>query len=425
VLLAVELLLFEWKPRSFVPVALASVTAAVVRRPLLGPGPLFPTPAHPPLVGAGALLGCVVVGLSAGVLSFLLTQSVYAAEDAFSRLPIHWMWWPVIGGLVVGLGGLIFPGALGVGYDTIGDLLRTRPTLELILGVLLVKSVIWAVSLGSGTSGGVLAPLLMMGCALGALEGRVLPHEGTGFWALVCMGAVLGGTMRSPFTGIVFALELTHDVNMLLPLLLAVVMAHAFTVLAMPRSILTEKVARRGHHLSREYEVDPLETVFVRDVMRTDVGAIPVRATPADVAARLGAIGDGWAHPFLPVVDDDGTLLGLVGRPALERWAAGAAAPGALAEIASPDGGVAHPDEPLRVLAARMATSGRTSFPVVERGPRHRLVGIVSLDDVLRGRIRLHDAETRREQPLRLSVSRRDASPGGRSGRQWPAHARR
>src|SRR5579884_2744716 len=233
VLLAVELLLFEWKPRSLIPVALASAAAAAMRRYIIGMGPLFPTPPHPAFIGPGGLLGCVVVGLLAGALSALLTVAVYAAEDAFRLLPIHWMWWPAIGGVVVGIGGLIFPQALGVGYDMIGTLLAGKGTVELILGILIVKSIIWSVSLGSGTSGGVLAPLLMMGGALGGLEAFFLPNEGLGFWPLVSMGAILGGTMRSPFTGIIFALELTHDVNMLLPLLIAVVIAHGFTVLVM------------------------------------------------------------------------------------------------------------------------------------------------------------------------------------------------
>src|SRR5436305_8167982 len=215
VLLAVELLLFEWKPRSLIPVALASATAAAVRRYILGVGPLFPVPPHPIFIGTQGLLGCVIVGLLAGALSALLTFAVYAAEDAFHKLPIHWMWWPAIGGLFVGLGGLIFPEALGVGYTTIGLLLKGDAGLKFILGVLLVKSTIWMISLGSGTSGGVLAPLLMMGAALGGIGGMFLPHFGQGFWPLVSMGAILGGTMRSPFTGVVFAVELTHDFNML------------------------------------------------------------------------------------------------------------------------------------------------------------------------------------------------------------------
>jgi chloride channel protein, CIC family len=160
VLLAVELLLFEWKPRSLIPVALASAVAAVARRYILGFGPLFPVPEHPLFIGPKGLLGCALVGLLAGVLSALLTISVYAAEDSFQKLRIHWMWWPTIGGLAIGLGGLIFPQALGVGYDTIAGLLQGSVTTKVILGVLLVKWFIWAVSLGSGTSGGVLAPLL-------------------------------------------------------------------------------------------------------------------------------------------------------------------------------------------------------------------------------------------------------------------------
>src|SRR5262249_45144666 len=200
VLLAVELLLFEWKPRSLIPVALASATAAVLRCYIIGFGPLFPVPEHPLFIGPTGLMGCVLVGLLAGGLSALLTVSVYAAEDTFQHLKIHWMWWPAIGGLAIGLGGLGFPQALGVGYGTVGGLLAGSVTTKVVLGVLLVKWFIWAVSLGSGTSGGVLAPLLMMGGALGGLEAMVLPNEGAGFWPLVSMGAVLGGTTRSPFT---------------------------------------------------------------------------------------------------------------------------------------------------------------------------------------------------------------------------------
>ena len=191
VLLSVELLLFEWKPRSLIPVAIASVAAAATRRYIIGVGPLFPTPAHAVFIGPQGLMGCILVGLLAGALSALLTLAVYAAEDAFLKLPIHWMWWPVIGGLVVGVGGLIFPQALGVGYDTIGSLLQGDVVLKTIAGILLVKSIIWAVSLGSGTSGGVLAPLLMMGGALGGLMSGFLPNEGLGFLAV-------GGHGRDP-----------------------------------------------------------------------------------------------------------------------------------------------------------------------------------------------------------------------------------
>ena len=313
VLLAVELLLFEWKPRSLIPVALASAMAAVVRRYILGFGPLFPVPVHPLFIGPKGLLGCVLVGLLAGVLSALLTLSVYTAEDAFQRLKIHWMWWPAIGGLAIGLGGLVFPQALGVGYDTIGALLQGSVTTRVILGVLLVKWFIWAVSLGSGTSGGVLAPLLMMGGALGGLEAMFLPIEGAGFWPLISMGAILGGTMRAPFTSIVFAFELTHDANVFLPLLVASVIAHGFTVLTLRRSILTEKVARRGYHLSREYAVDPLEILFVREVMRTKVVVLPADSTLGEIFHSLRA-DHRQEQRLLPVVNAEGQLVGVVTR---------------------------------------------------------------------------------------------------------------
>lgn len=403
VLLSVELLLFEWKPRSLIPVALASATAAVVRRYLIGEGPLFPVPPHAAFIGVDGLLGCVLVGLLAGALSALLTASVYAAEDAFRLLPIHWMWWPAIGGLVVGVGGLIFPQALGVGYDTIGALLTGSVPGQVILGILLVKSVIWAVSLGSGTSGGVLAPLLMMGGALGGLEAAILPNEGAGFWPLISMGAILGGTMRSPFTGIIFALELTHDVNVLLPLLVAAVIAHGFTVLVLRRSILTEKIGRRGYHLSREYAIDPLEILFVREVMRTNVVALGADTSRDELARMIHADRDTTVQRLYPVLDAQGNLTGVVTRNDLKRLISETPDDGSqptLASITRTRPVVAYPDEPLRVVVLRMAESGLTRFPVVERGEARRFVGMVSLSDLLKARIRNLEAERRRERVL-------------------------
>lgn len=404
VLLAVELLLFEWKPRSMVPVALASATAAAARRSLLGLGPIFPVPAHPISIGYGGLAGCVAAGIFAGALSAVLTGAVYAAEDGFLKLPIHWMWWPAIGGLVIGAGGLLFPQALGVGYDTIASLLQGTTPTKVIVGVLIVKSIIWSFSLGSGTSGGVLAPLLMMGGALGGLEAMAFPWEGVGFWPLVSMGAILGGTMRSPFTGVIFALELTHDVTMLLPLLVAVTVAHAFTVLVLRRSILTEKVARRGYHLSREYAVDPLEILFAREVMRSNIVALPAGA-PLDTLVQSLRVDPG-KHPqhLYPVVDGDLRLLGVVTRMDVQRLVEAAPGNGVaqLAAVLRKDPVVAHPDEPLRMIVHRMADSGLTRFPVVERGASGKLLGMIALDDLLKARALNLDAERRRERVLRV-----------------------
>jgi H+/Cl- antiporter ClcA len=406
VLLAVELLLFEWKPRSVIPVALASATAAAVRRYIIGMGPLFPVPVHPAFIGPQGLFGCLVAGVLAGALSALLTQAVYAAEDAFQRLPIHWMWWPAIGGLVIGVGGWMFPQALGVGYDVIGDLLQGNVAGRVILGVLVVKSIIWSVSLGSGTSGGVLAPLLMMGGALGGVEAWILPAEGAGFWPLVSMGALLGGTMRSPLTGIVFALELTHDVNMMLPLLIAVTVAHGFTVLAMRRSILTEKIARRGFHLSREYAIDPLEILFVREVMRTTIAALPAQARPESLAHSLHGDHHRRRQRLYPIVDDSRTVLGVATRTDLQKLVDSSRADGApgLESIMRADPVVAYPDESLRMVVYRMAETGLTRFPVVERRTR-ALVGLIALTDLLKARALTLDAEHRRERVLGTRIT--------------------
>jgi H+/Cl- antiporter ClcA len=407
VLLAVELLLFEWKPRSLVPVALASAAAAAARRYIIGMGPLFPVPAHPAFIGPEGLVGCVVAGLLAGGLSALLTGAVYAAEDGFGHLPIHWMWWPAIGGLVIGIGGLLFPQALGVGYDTIGDLLQGNITERMILGILIVKSVIWSVSLGSGTSGGVLAPLLMMGGALGGIEALFLPDLGLGFWPLVSMGAILGGTMRSPFTGVIFSLELTHDVNMLLPLLVSVAIAHGFTVLVLKRSILTEKIARRGYHLSREYAIDPLEILFAREVMRTSIAALPVTAPIERIVESLRTDSGRSPQRLYPVVGADHRLEGIVTRYELRRFAEEANGNGAatLDKIIRRDATVAYPDEPLRLIVHRMAETGLTRFPVVERGEQRKLVGMISLEDLLKARALNLDAERRRERIMRVQIA--------------------
>jgi H+/Cl- antiporter ClcA len=412
VLLAVELLLFEWKPRSLIPVALASVTAVAARRYILGLGPLFPTPPHPVFIGPAGLLGCVVAGVLAGALSALLTAAVYAAEDLFLLLPVHWMWWPMVGGLAIGLGGLIFPQALGVGYDTIGALLQGSVPRNMILGILLVKSVIWAVSLGSGTSGGVLAPLLMMGGALGGLEAMFLPGEGAGFWPLVSMGAILGGTMRSPFTGVIFALELTHDVNMLVPLLLAVTIAHGFTVLTLRRSILTEKVSRRGYHLSREYAVDPLEVLFVREVMRSNIVALPARITRRELNGSRHADHERKGQLLYPIVDSEKRLVGVITRDNLQSMLRDVHAPELpLSELAHTNPVVAHADEPLRVVVYRMAETGLTRLPVIEREDTRRLVGMISLSDLLRARTRSLEEERQRERVLRIHFPFRPRGP--------------
>jgi CBS domain-containing protein len=312
------------------------------------------------------------------------------------------MWWPAIGGLAFGLGGLIEPRALGVGYDVIQAALNGELLGAVLLTLMIVKATIWVISLGSGTSGGVLAPLLIMGACLGGLEARLLPEMGLGFWPLVSMAAILGGTMRSPLTGIVFALELTHDWGMVLPLLVAVPVAYAFTVLVLRRSILTEKVSRRGFHLSREYATEPLEILFVREVMRTSIFALPAALTRAELLASFDA--DHRVRPLFYVVDATKKLVGVITRTDLETWMMGTT--DASSDVAATLGAIARKpvvadaDEPLRAALSRMAQTGRTWMPVVAHGDPREIVGELTLEDTLKARVKHLEEEERRERVL-------------------------
>ncbi len=326
ILLAVELLLFEWRPRSLVPVAIASATAGILRLYLLGAGPIFQMPTIKGVHPVTFAIGSIALGAIIGLVAAGMSRMMYAFEDMFERLPIHWMWWPALGGLGVGVGGLFFPRGLGVGYDNISELLCGNAPFALIIGILVAKSLMWAFSLGSGTSGGVLAPLLMIGGAVGALVGH-LAHasaEEQAFWALIGMGAMLAGSLGVPLTAILFSLEVTHCLPALLPLTLGCISAYLVTALLMPRSILTEKLSRRGYHLTREYGVDPLEIVIVQELMTplqiSAASDIPELFIYADCTCRSAAelmATEGLSA--LPVVDRKSqqitgniTLLGLL-----------------------------------------------------------------------------------------------------------------
>jgi CIC family chloride channel protein len=405
VLLAVELLLFEWKPRSFIPVAVAAVVAAAGRTLLLDPGPLFPFSDGMSL-SLAAVPEWALVGLTAGLGSGLLTAMVYGAEDGFQKLPIHWMWWPALGGLVVGIGGLIDPSALGVGYDNIRHLLEGDLAVKAVLLLLVVKAVIWSIALGSGTSGGVLAPLLIMGGAIGSLEGLVLPGASTGFWALLGMAAMMGGTMRSPLTASLFAVELTGDVHALLPLLAACSVSYAVTVLLLKRSILTEKVARRGHHVSREYHVDPFDLARVADVMVKAVDTLPSSMTVTEAVAFFTASAP--RHKSYPVIDADGQTVAMVSRADILHWTREDAPPsGTLGQaLSGQDMLIGHPDELVGRLADRMAAADAGRVPVLDR--KHQtLLGIVARKDLLRVRAKLHAEERDRARFLGPKIKER------------------
>ena len=400
VLLAVELLLFEWRPRSLIPVGVASVAATVVRWTVLGNSPLFPVPSTP-TPDATTVLSGVAVGLIAGFASTALTYAVYAAEDAFRKLPIHWMWWPAIGGLVIGVGGLVAPRALGVGYDSINLLLLGNLAVGAATVLLVVKGVIWSVSLGSGTSGGVLAPLLMMGGALGTLEALFLPSGTASLFAAVSMGAMLGGVMRSPFTGVVFTLELTRNINFLPPLLVAALVADFVTVFTMKRSILTEKVARRGVHVSREYQVDVLEQVPVERVMQKEVESV-TRDTP--ISAFLDKVAKEGVRTGYPVIDESGHMVDYLTDTDVRRLMKGTEGTGLTVGELSPRPKVfAYPGEPSRVAADRLAETDTESLPVVDPRNEGKVLGIFSRADAFRARVLWFKEETSAERHLSVA----------------------
>lgn len=394
IMLAVELLLFEWTPRSFIPVAVAAIVAAVARTFFHMPSPLFPFAGSVEISLLG-LASWVFIGVLAGLLSCLLTKLVYACEDGFLKLPIHWMWWPMLGGLVVGIGGLIEPRALGVGYDDISAMLRGNvlPTAALLL--LVVKAIIWSVALGSGTSGGVLAPLLIMGGAMGTALAGFLPSGSSGFWALLAMAATMGGTMRSPLTATFFAVELTGNTHLLLPLITACGTAHAVTVLFMRRSILTEKVARRGHHLLREYRVDQFALTRAREVMTTTVETVPATMTLNGAAAFLAD--PETKHPSFPVIDEANQVLGIIDPPAVLRWRrAGERRNATLRELlAGSKFPFAYPDEYLESLLERMSAADIGHLPVISRENRS-IVGYIGWKDLMRVREKLASEESLR-----------------------------
>lgn len=405
-LFGVELLAFELKPRSMVLIGLASATADGLRilmasGHLVSPQPLFPVPGHAALAGV-VLLGAATVGLATGAGAWVMTQAVYGFEDLFNRLKgrLHWMWWPLIGGMIIGLGGMVDGKALGVGYGTIHAELLGRLSVGALLLLFSVKLVIWSGGLGSGTSGGILAPILMMGAAIGGVMGHALPGTTPAVYALIGMAGALGGVTRSPFTAIVFAFELTHDANALLALLVAATVSHLTSVLVLKRSILTEKVARRGFHVTREYAVDPLEATFVRELMETDLFTVGPGLPVADLYRSLPEGAPERRQRLYPVLGPDGRLLGVL------PWSRVLAArdhPGQLAgEAMVVSFAFAYPDEILRTVADRMAAQDLGAMPVVDRSDNRRLDGLITQFDLLAARQKVLEEERHAERILTL-----------------------
>lgn len=393
VILAIELLLFEFKSRSFIPLVIASTLATSVHFLLLGRGPMFTVPD----VDFGIpnnLLYYVLLGLLCGMFAVGFSKVLYWVEDQFERLPIHWQWWPAIGGLALGIIGFFFPRVLGVGYDTISDILNGQLTLQLLLLVLVFKSLALLVSLGSGTSGGLLAPMLMAGAALGGAFAMIVnllfpgANLSPAAFALVGMAAVFGSAAQATFAFIIFAFEITRDYNAILPLMLVCVVANAVTTLLMRNSIMTEKLARRGLRIPVGYEADVLQQVTVAEVMdRQPVilqAGMLVREL-ADGIARGEARFSG-RQAFL-VADGASRLLGIITRGDVLR-ALEVDPEKTLLEAGTDDLIVTYPDESLHDAVAKMVLNDVGRLPVVSRENPSALLGYLGRRAVFQARLR-------------------------------------
>jgi len=393
VVLAVELLLFEFSARALVPLVVSASIAGGVHAAVFGTGPLFTVPHHD-FAGLSTLGVFALLGLACGLLAVVVARGLFAVEAAYRRLPIPQFWHPVIGALGFALIGLAVPRALGVGYDAIDDVLAAKLTVGALALLLLAKVSAWWIAIASGTSGGTLAPLLLIGGAFGGLIGAGIDaafpslHLSPGAVALVAMAATFGAATRATFTSIVFAFELTRDYAAVLPLMLAAVLADIVFNSLSEHSVLTERLARRGVTVPRRYAPDILQLHSVREAMTRDVETLAEHATMVDARRRLEA----GRHAAYPLVDEGGALTGIVSRADLLVRDISEGSP--VTEIASSDVVTVAPDDSLLTLLERMTEEGVDHVPVVDHD---RLVGICTRTDLLRARSRYLEHERRQE----------------------------
>ncbi len=404
VILAIELLLFEFKARSFIPLVIASTLATAVHMQLLGAGPMFKVTAMDFGI-PHALPFYLILGLVCGLAAVGFSKLLYWTEDQFEKLPVDELWWPAIGALGLGIIGYFVPRVLGVGYDTIGDILNANLAWKLLVVVMVAKAVALVISLGSGTSGGLLAPMFMSSAALGGIFAmgvdRVFPaaNLSAGAFALVAMGAVFGAASRATFSFIIFAFEITRDYNSVLPLMLVSVIADGIAMLLMPRaSIMTEKLARRGLHIHQEYEADALRQVMVSETMEKDVPKVPADMKVGELADRIARRDpEVCQHQGLLILDKDDRLAGVITRGdvmrALDKDSSGSAS---VLEAGTQDVVVTYPNELLHDASAKMLRNGVGRLPVVAPDDPKRVLGYLGRPGIMAARLRgLEDEHVR------------------------------
>ncbi len=409
VLLAIELLLFEYRPRSVIPVALACATATGIRIAFVGGGPIFPMPGVPTPSGAAEVM-YIVLGAIVGVVSVWVTRAVYGVEDLFDRVPIHWMWWPAIGAIAVGVVGYFSPHTLGVGYDNIENIISGTVAGRAVFFLFVLKFVSWAISLGSGTSGGTLAPLFTIGGGLGSVLGAaviaVLPGIGLDvrLAALVGMAAMFAGASRALLASVVFAFETTRQPVGLLPLLGGCSAAYLISALMMRTTIMTEKIARRGARVVVDYTVDFLDQVLVRDCASRQVVALRADDTVASVRAWLESRVPGTGHQGWPVLDPHGDLVGVLTRRDIFSPAAPADVPVRTILTRAPV--IVYEDNSVREAADHMVSEDVGRLPVVTREAPTKVVGWMTRSDLLRAHKRRLEAASRAEQAIEVRLIR-------------------
>jgi CIC family chloride channel protein len=405
VILAIELLLFEFKSRSFIPLVIASTLATAVHMQLLGAGPMFHVAAMNFDIPRGLPFYLLLGGLC-GLAAVGFTRLLYWTEDLFEKLPIDELWWPAIGALGLGIIGYFVPRVLGVGYDTIGDVLNANLALGLLVVVMLAKAAALVISLGSGTSGGLLAPMFMSGAAMGGafamLLNKIIPsaHLSPGAFALVAMGAVFGAASRATFSFIIFAFEITRDYNSVLPLMLVSVIADGIAMLLMPSaSIMTEKLRRRGLRIPHEYEADVLYHMTVSQTMDQDFPSVPAAMKIGDLAERI-ARGEPQVtgHHGLIILDQQGKLAGVITRGdimrALDKDPSGGST---VLDAGSRNIVVTYPDEGLQEASEKMLRHNIGRLPVVERNDQKKVIGYLGRPGIMAARLHRFNDEYVRE----------------------------
>lgn len=386
IFLAIELLLFEFSPRSIIPVALACITGAAGHDLLFESGPVFPIRELVQVPGGTALAVYSVLGVAIGAFAVLITKIVYAIEDAFEHLPVHWALWPAIGGVAVGVIGYFAPRTLGVGYNNITDVLSGSLPLKVVLSLCLMKFLSWAVALGSGTSGGTLAPLLTIGGALGALLGLAVQHffPASGITvplaALVGMSAMFAGASRALLTSILFAIETTGQSNALLPLLAGCAAAYIVSYLMMEHTIMTEKIARRGVKTPDSYEPDMLEKLSVSDVMQENGVAISVETTIAEARTWLDTEGD-KENNFFIITNEEGRYKGILSASNL--FSQHHNANHTIGTLIKRRPRPVRKNSSLKSAIELMAVENVDVLPVTENESGAKLAGILSYKDII------------------------------------------